>query len=104
MLHVSTAPGPPTNVTVVMEFNQSDRLGVTWIQPISRCDITSNTISWSLNSTRVTATESYTITGLDPWTTYLVCVSASTEAGDGPYGHCINRTTDEDSKLVKYFS
>lgn len=103
MLRVSTAPGPPTNVTAVMELNHSDTLRVTWIQPSSRCNITSNTISWSLNSTRVTATESYIITDLDPWTTYFVCVSASTEAGDGPNGTCIRQNTDEDSKLVKYF-
>ncbi|KAK3880688.1 hypothetical protein Pcinc_014845 [Petrolisthes cinctipes] len=97
------APGPPTNVTVAMVSNHSDRLDVTWIQPPSRCTITNNTISWSLNSTgdlihRVTidANESYAISGLEPWATYLVCVSASTLGGDGPDGHCIKQTTDQD--------
>ncbi|KAK3880687.1 hypothetical protein Pcinc_014844 [Petrolisthes cinctipes] len=99
----SATPGAPADMTVTMVLDKSDSLDVTWTQPSSTCDITNNTISWLLSNTgdlvdseTIDATESYTIIGLDPWTTYLVCVSASTLAGEGPEGPCVNQTTDED--------
>lgn len=56
-----------------------------------------------MDSETVNATESYTITGLDPWTNYSVCVAASTQGGEGPKGPCINQGTDEDGGYL-YFS
>ncbi|KAK3880677.1 hypothetical protein Pcinc_014835 [Petrolisthes cinctipes] len=99
------APGPVSNVLVNMVVNQSDTLDVTWTQAEApgRCVITSNTVSWSLGDTGVPVdsvpmepTEIYTITGMDPWTTYLVCVRAVTQGENGPDGQCQKETTDED--------
>lgn len=96
------------DVNAVKVEDESDSLQITWTQPDTRCDVTNNTISWSQNSTgdlvdseTIDAAESYMITGLDPWTTYLVCVSASTLGGEGPEGACVIETTDEDGKCSK---
>lgn len=106
-----TAPDAVRNVAVAMVENQSDSLAVTWTQAErpGRCNITNNTVSWSLSSTgepvgnvTLDPNESYIITGLDPWTTYEVCVRAATQGGNGPDGQCQNMTTDEDSKLTFY--
>ncbi|KAK4315471.1 hypothetical protein Pmani_013386 [Petrolisthes manimaculis] len=99
------APGPVSNALVNMVVNQSDTLDVTWTQAeaFGRCVITSNTVSWTLGDTGVLVdsvllepTEKYTITGLDPWTIYLVCVRATTQGENGPDGQCQKETTDED--------
>ncbi|KAK3880679.1 hypothetical protein Pcinc_014837 [Petrolisthes cinctipes] len=99
------APGPVSNMLVNMVVNQSDTLDVTWTQAEApgRCVITSNTVSWSLGDTGVPVdsvpmepTEIYTITGMDPWTAYLVCVKAVTQGENGPDGQCQEETTDED--------
>lgn len=46
-------------------------------------------------------TENYTITGLNPWTNYLVCVRAATVGVEGQDAPCVNQTTDQDSKLFQ---
>ncbi|KAK3880700.1 hypothetical protein Pcinc_014855 [Petrolisthes cinctipes] len=98
-------PDSPSDLVVASVVDQSDSLDVSWIQAVrpGRCDITSNTISWFLNSTGdqvgsmvLNSTESYRITGLDPWTKYLVCVSAATQGGNGPTTPYVDQTTDED--------
>lgn len=106
---IISVPDAPSNLVVDMLLDQSDSLSVTWAQAESpgRCDITNNVITWSLDSTGVVVdsetynpTESYTITGLDPWTTYSVYVSAVTQGGKGPDSAPVSQTTDEDSKFT----
>ncbi|KAK4315462.1 hypothetical protein Pmani_013377 [Petrolisthes manimaculis] len=102
-------PDSPSDLVVASVLDQSDSLDVSWTQAVrpGRCDITNNTISWFLNSTGdqvgsmvLDSTESYRITGLDPWTNYLVCVSAATQGGNGPTTPCAKQTTDEDTFKV----
>ncbi|KAK3880697.1 hypothetical protein Pcinc_014852 [Petrolisthes cinctipes] len=87
--------------------NQSDSLAMNWTQAEfqGKCDITGNIITWSASNTgnqeMIEPTENYTITGLDPWTTYNVCVSAVNLEGQSPFAPCVNQTTDEDKNMTE---
>ncbi|KAK4315465.1 hypothetical protein Pmani_013380 [Petrolisthes manimaculis] len=98
----AVAPGSPTDLHVAMMVNQSDSLAMNWSQAEvqGKCDITGNIVTWSASNTdnqeMIEPTENYTITGLDPWTTYNVCVSAVNLEGQSSFPPCVNQTTDED--------
>ncbi|XP_069969954.1 receptor-type tyrosine-protein phosphatase F [Penaeus vannamei] len=94
-------PGPPGNVIADLAFNKSDSLYVTWEEPNPlECDVTYYTVSCQPVSGSVplppkdTNTTQMTVTGLDPFRSYNVCVAAHTGAGAGDLA-CDIGTTDE---------
>ncbi|XP_037801428.1 receptor-type tyrosine-protein phosphatase H-like isoform X2 [Penaeus monodon] len=93
-------PAPPASVRADC-VNSSDSLNVTWEEPDPmECDVIAYTVSWlpvsgqgSLQQEDTNATQ-ITITELDPFRSYNVCVAALTEAGAGDFA-CDVGTTDE---------
>ncbi|XP_047501923.1 receptor-type tyrosine-protein phosphatase H-like [Penaeus chinensis] len=93
-------PGPPVSVSVDLVNDVSDSLNVTWKEPDPmECDVIVYTVSWLpvsgqdslLQNTSLTE---FTITGLDPFRSYNVCVAALTEAGAGNFMCDVGRTDE----------
>ena len=59
--------------------------------------------SCSTSRTTNNSTLSYTLTGLNEATTYVVAVKASTKIGDGPLGRNLTNKTDEASTYYNPF-
>ncbi|XP_042225630.1 phosphatidylinositol phosphatase PTPRQ-like [Homarus americanus] len=92
------------DVMAAKVMDQSSQLFVNWtaVQGVGNCVVTYR-ITWRPVSesdgggTSYTTSLSYTITQLEAWTTYQVCVAATTKT---KYNNdkCTNTTTDEDSE------
>nr|XP_045618771.1 receptor-type tyrosine-protein phosphatase F-like isoform X2 [Procambarus clarkii] len=105
----SIAPDPPTSLGAVMVYNKSDKLSVNWTHPDDPgplCPVTRYNVTWYLASTQelvdqtTTSDTTLTISDLEAWTSYTVCVAAATEQSSiykyAPPS-CTNATTDQDT-------
>nr|XP_045618997.1 phosphatidylinositol phosphatase PTPRQ-like [Procambarus clarkii] len=105
----SIAPDPPKSLGAAMVVNESDKLSVNWTQPDDPgplCPVTRYTVTWYLASTQelvdqtTNSDTTLTISDLEAWTSYTVCVAAATEQ-NSIYKYsppsCTNATTDQDT-------